>query len=121
VSANLSYFLRYTADYAADSVLVLGILGGLGEVETSSDDGFAVDDDDFVMGNGLFRIDHGRHPLIPQEIGRRILLRALALVQDDVHLYVSLVSGKQRLRNRRRGEAIRLDQYRGLGSTAQSN
>jgi hypothetical protein len=77
---------------------ILGILGGkgliadeqevfrvfllsrFGEVKASSDDGFAVNDDDFAMGNGVFRIDHGRHPLIRQEIGRRVLLRVLALV-----------------------------------------
>jgi hypothetical protein len=50
-------------------------LGHFDEVKASSGDGFAVDYDDFAMGNGVFRIDHGRHPLIRQEIGRRAVLR----------------------------------------------
>jgi hypothetical protein len=67
-------------------VLRMLLLSRLGEVEASRDDGFAVDDDDFVKGNGVFRVDHGRHALIGQKIGRGILLGALALVEDDLYL-----------------------------------
>jgi hypothetical protein len=38
-----------------------------------------------VMGNRVVGVDHGRHPLVGQEVRRGIFLRALTLIEDDLH------------------------------------
>jgi hypothetical protein len=53
-------------------------------------------------------VDQRRYALIGQEVGRGILLCALALVEDDLHLDPALVGIEQGLGDRCRGEAIGL-------------
>jgi hypothetical protein len=66
-----------------DDQQVLGVLllGGLGEVETSRDDEFTVDDDHLVMRNRMLGVDHRQHALVREEVSGGILLRALALIR----------------------------------------
>jgi hypothetical protein len=40
-----------------EQVLGVALLGALREVEAPGDDGLAVDDDDFVVGDGVPRVD----------------------------------------------------------------
>ena len=79
--------------WMTDDQQILGVflLGGFGEVKAASHDQFTIDDDHLMVRNRVVGVDQSRHPLIRQEIGRRILLRALTLVQDDLHLDTAFV------------------------------
>ena len=67
------------------------------------------------MGDGVLRIDQDRYARMSQEVGRRILLRPLALFEDHQHVHTSPVGVNQRLGDRRRGKAVGLDQHGLLG------
>ena len=72
-----------------DEQHMLGILllGCLGEVEAPRPDGVPVDDHHLVMRNGVAGIDLRRHPLVGQEIRRRVCVPAAALIQDNLHAH----------------------------------
>ena len=89
----------------------------LREIERPRDDNLAVDDHHLVMGDGVGGVDLCRYPLVGEEVGGGVFLRALALVEDDLDLDASCVGIKQRLGNRRRGEAVGLDENARLGSS----
>jgi hypothetical protein len=78
---------------AADAAHILGVLvlRRLREVEAAGEDRLAIDDDHLVMGNRVVGVDHGRHPLVGQEVRRGIFLRALTLIEDDLHLDATLM------------------------------
>ena len=58
---------RLIPDY--EQVLGVVVFSRFGEVETARDDHAAIDDHDFIMGDGVFRIDQGRNAGITDEIG----------------------------------------------------
>jgi len=70
------------------------LLRGFGEVETPGDNEFAIDNEDLIVRNGVVGIDHDRYTLIGQEVGGGILVTALALVEDDLHLDPALMGVK---------------------------
>jgi hypothetical protein len=55
------------------------------------------------MRNDVISVDHGRYPLVCQEISRGVLLGALTLVEDDLHLDAALMGIEQRFGDRRSG------------------
>jgi len=91
-------------------VLRVRFLGCLGEVEAARDYPDAVDDHDLVVSNRMFGVDERLDPSSGNEIGGRILFRALAFVQDHLNLDSSIVSIDQGLRYRSRREAVGLNQ-----------
>jgi hypothetical protein len=98
-----------------EEVLGILLLGRLRKVKAPRDDDLVIDDHDLVMGDGVVRIEHGLDALVRQEVGRGALLRALTLIEDDLHLDATFVGVKQRFGDRRRGEGIGLDQNAPLG------
>jgi hypothetical protein len=56
-----------------DQVLRITLLGTLGEVEAAGDDGFPVDDDDLVVGNGVLIVNPDGDTLAGQEVCGGIL------------------------------------------------
>jgi hypothetical protein len=91
-------------------------LSGLGEIEAPRDEGFPVDNDDLIMRNGVLGINRRGHALVGQEIGGGVFLRALALVEDHLHLHTPLMGVEERLGNGGRGEAVGLDEDAAPGS-----
>ena len=64
------------------------------------------------MGYRMDRINPGRNPLVNHEVRGRVFLRAVALVEDQLYVHSPLVRLHQCLRNRGRGEGIRLNEDR---------
>jgi len=85
------------------------------EIERTTDHGRPVNDDDLVMSNGVRRVYEGRNPRISQEIGRGVIRRPLAPVENRFYSHASLVSLEQCLRDGCRGKGVRLDENLGLG------
>ena len=108
---------RHQPGLALDDQQVFRIvlLGRLREVEAAGDDRRLVDQDDLVVGDSVLVVDEDRDARVGNERGRGVLLRFLALVQNDRDLDAPLVGVDQRLGNGRRREAVCLDQDRLLG------
>ena len=96
-------------------VFRVAFLCRFGEVETSRQNRVRINHHDFVVGYGVLRINPRRHAGMKQEIGFRVFVPALALVEDDLDFHPALFGVHQRLCNRRRREGIRLDEHGGLG------
>src|SRR5262245_33162094 len=75
-------------------------LGRYGEVETSRDDEFTVNDDYPVVRDRVVCIDHRLYPLIRQAVGRGIFLRTLTFIEDDLYLDTTLMRVEQGFGNR---------------------
>jgi hypothetical protein len=88
---------------------------GRGEIERPRDDDLLIDDDHLVMGNGVCSVDPYGDSRIHEKGNRGILLRSLALVQDDLHFDPSLMGAQQGLRNGSGGKGVRLDKNGSLG------
>jgi len=61
------------------------------------------------MGDGMGRINEGGNTCMEEKIGRRIIIRNIALVQYRLHLHPFPVRLGQSLGYRGRSEAVRLD------------
>ena len=73
--------LGLALDY--QQVFRIVLLGRLREVEAPGDNRRLVDQDDLVVGDSVFVVDEDRDARVGDERGRGVLLRFLALVQDD--------------------------------------
>jgi len=68
-------------------VLCVLLLLGAGEIETSANDGFPVNDHDLIVHNRMGWVYHGGDSGMGQKVGLAILLPSLAFVQDDLDPY----------------------------------
>src|SRR6266498_5018773 len=80
-------------------VLRILVLGGLGIIERAADDDLPIDDDDLIMGNGMLGIDQRGDPRIGQEIGRRVFVGAVALVEDGFYVHAAFFGIHQSFRD----------------------
>ena len=89
-----------------DHEQVLGVvfLGGFCEIERAGDDGFAVDDDDFVVGNRVLGVDQGGDAGMRDEVSLGVVLAPLAPVQDRLDLHAALFRIDEGFRDGGRGE-----------------
>ena len=78
-------------------ILRILLFCGLGEIERSGDDRGLVDDQDLVVGYGVFAVDVGGNAGVRQEGGRRISFGALALIQNGLDLYSPFMGSDQGL------------------------
>lgn len=95
----------------ADDQQVLGVflLGCFGEVEGAGDHDRPVDEDNFVMGDGMLRVDVSGNAGVGEKGERRVSLALLTLVEDHLHLDPPPVRLEQGAGDRRRGEGVSLD------------
>jgi hypothetical protein len=76
-----------------EMVLCILLFCGLCEIERSGNDDFVVYDRDLVMSYGVGCIDFGRNAGVDQEVGGRVLLGPLTLVQDNLDVdFVPILS-----------------------------
>ena len=89
-------------------VLSIPFLGRFREIERPGQNSLPVDDHDLVVSNRMPRINEGRDTGMNQERRRRIPLRPLALIEQNLDSYPSLMRFDQRLRNRGTRERVGL-------------
>lgn len=73
--------------FVTDDEEILGVtlLSCLGKVERARNHDFIVDDHHLVVGNGMSGVDFRRNAGVDEEVGGRIFLRFLALVQQHLN------------------------------------
>ncbi len=71
-----------------------------------------VDDHDLIMGDFVLGVDEHRNAVVGHEIGPRVLVGEIALVEDDLNRNTALVGIHQGFENILVGEAIGLDEDR---------
>jgi hypothetical protein len=81
-----------------------------GKIKGSGNQGAAVNNKDFVVGNGMHRIDIGRDARVGDKIGRGVLCFTLAPVQDGFDPDPALAGIYEGLCDRRAGERVGLQQ-----------
>src|SRR4051812_18047220 len=67
-----------------EEVFGVGFFGAGGEVEAAGDDRLAIDQHDFVVGDGVSRVDERGDAGVGDEVGAGVLFRFLAFVEDDI-------------------------------------
>ena len=91
---------------ALDGKEVLGVvrLGGLREVEAACDDGFLIDDHDFVVSDGMLSIDEDFQPFLnaSRHIGTQIDF--VGLVEDELHFHATVMGINQSFDDRIKGK-----------------
>ena len=96
-------------------VLSIVLLGSLGEIEATGNHGFAVNDHDLVVGDGMNGVYLDGYPIIEEEGGRGILGGPLAFIEDNPHLDSPLMGIHHGFGNWSRCERIDLNEDDGLG------
>jgi hypothetical protein len=90
------------------------LLRRFGEVKAPGNDRLPANDD-LVMGYGMGRIDPRGHPLVREEIGGRILIRTVVLIEQHIDVHLTRVGVHEGFGHKHCGEARGLDQKSSLG------
>ena len=91
------------------------LLRSLRKIERPCYHGLAINYHDLVMCYGVLGVYFYRYASIREKSGRRIFIGSLALVQDNLHLYPSLMSTYQGFGNWGGGEGVGLDENGAFG------